>query len=169
MNRRTIVGAIFAILGLSAASGGAEPLVIEGLRPSYSDVAEVRFFLRNAGQQRVYLDSFLPDRFFVERQTDDGATWVRGLAWQCANAGAGSPRSLPPGGSLELSLVSSYAFTLEAPRDHFEAESGEHFPLHGRYRISAIYSVELWGSISQIPKHVQTSVSPVFEVRPPGR
>jgi len=133
------------MVALSPSVARAQPLVFDGLAPIYSDVSEVRFSLRNAGPVRLWLDSFCPDRVFLEKLAADGTTWTRASdMWCCANAGAGTPQSLPPGGSVTLRV---------------------HVPsFRGRYRIRGQYSVELWGNIAQIPKRIETYISPVFEV-----
>jgi hypothetical protein len=70
-------------LGPSAAS--AQTLLFDGLEAIYSDVSEVRFSLRNAGPERLWLDSFCPDRVFLEKLAADGATWTRASEmWCCA-------------------------------------------------------------------------------------
>jgi hypothetical protein len=127
-----------------------EPLVFDGLKSTYSDVSEVRFSLRNAGHVRVWLNSFCPDRVMLEKLAADGTSWTQaGEMWCCANAGAGTPQSLPPGGSVRLHVA--------VP------------PFPGSYRIRGKFSLELWGNIAQIPRHIETYASPVFEVQPTRR
>ena len=124
---------------------GAQLLVFDGLESVYSDVSEVRFSLRNAGAQRLWLDSFCLDRVFLEKLAANGTTWTRASdMFCCANAGAGMPQSLPPAGSVALRVP--------VP------------PFRGRYRIRGQYSRELWGNLAQIPKRIETYVSPEFEV-----
>jgi hypothetical protein len=144
--------------------------VIDGLQPSYSDISEVRMWLRNAGHVRVWLNSFNLDLIDVERQAESSGEWVLGSAFRCANAGAGSPVSLPPGGSVEIPLLYSDAFNLHEAPQHFEADrGGARYPVPGRYRVSARYSVERWASIAEIPKNIEVVVSTVFEVKSRGR
>jgi hypothetical protein len=167
MNRFLVL--TIAVLAVAPALASPQLLVIDGLKPRYTDVFEVRFWVRNVGQERVYLDSFAPNRFVVEKQAEDGATWIVGETWGCANAGAGSPLSLPPGGSVELRLIPSDSFDLRGATTLFVPANGQHVPIVGRYRVSVRYSTDVWGNILQIPKHVDAVVSESFEVRPRGR
>ena len=72
---RVQLAAIVAVLVWSSVAH-AGPLVIDGMRPTYTDASAVHFWLRNAGSVRIYLDSFLADRILVERQAEDGGVTV---------------------------------------------------------------------------------------------
>lgn len=146
MKRRLLLWSAIAAAAISPAAAGDQPLVFDGLESAYSDGSEVGFWLRNAGPLRLYLNSFCPDRVSLERLADDG-TWISGEMWCCANAGVGSPQSLPPGGSVRLRVATPY---------------------RGRFRIRAEYSAEVWGSIVEIPKQIEAVVSPVFDVSRPA-
>lgn len=154
---------------VSAAFAHADPLVIDGLQPGYADVSEVKVWIRNTAGVRVWLDSFNLDRIDVERQVEGSGEWVRRCGFRCGNAGAGSPQSLPPGGSLEVRLLSLDAFAEDEARQSFQADTGAPHPLPGRYRIRVSYSVERWASMAEIPKNIETVVSAVFEVKSRGR
>ena len=159
---------VVALGSATFAHSGA--LEIDGLQPSYSDITEVRLWLFNAGAARVWLNSFNLDRIDVERQAESSGEWILGDGFRCANAGAGTPFSLPPGGSLEIRPLSSGAFDSHEAPQYFEADKGgARYPIPGRYRISASYSVERWASIAEIPKNVEVVVSTVFEVKSRGR
>jgi hypothetical protein len=133
-----------SLVAVEHSAASAQPLVFDELKPMYSDISVVRFSLRNAGSVRLWLNSFCPDRVFLEKLAADGTSWTRASEmWCCLNAGAGTPQSLPPGGSVRLRVPIP--------------------PFPGRYRIRGEYSLELWGNVAQIPKRTETYVSPVFE------
>ena len=169
MKIRIVLANAASGLVLSAVGANAGELAIEGLRPTYANVNEVRIILRNSGPVPVNLDTFQPDILLVERQADSGSAWVRGSAWHCANAGAGTPRSVAPGSTFEVALLSSWAFRPEHTPEYFEPESGGKAPLQGRYRVTVRYSLEPWSDISHVPRDVKTVRSNTFEVKLGGR
>jgi hypothetical protein len=159
-----VVVAAATCLATALSGAHAADLAIEGLRQTYATVSDVRITIRNATRLPISLDSFQPDLLIVERQVDGGSTWVRGAAWQCTNAGNGSPRSVPPAGTVEVPLLKSWAFRPSGHPEYFEPEIGGRLPLRGRYRVTVRYSFETWSSIAHIPKVVKSVVSTVFEV-----
>jgi hypothetical protein len=140
-------------------------LRIEGLQGSYATIDDVRVTLRNVAPVPIYLDSFQPDVFIVERQIDGSESWERGESWNCANAGAGTPRKIPQHGSLELPLRKSWSFQPSKRPSGFETPEGARRPIRGRYRISVRYSREMWTDLVHIPKVVEMVKSSIFEVR----
>jgi len=169
MNIRFVLANAVTGMALSVAGASAGELAIEGLRQTYANVNEIRITLRNSSPFPVNLDTFQPDILLVERQVNGGLAWVQGSAWHCANAGAGTPRTIAPGSTLEVPLLSSWSFRPERTPEYFEPESGGKAPLQGRYRVSVRYSLEPWSDISHVPHHVKTVVSNTFEVKSGGR
>jgi hypothetical protein len=164
MRTRSVLLMTAATCLATAWSGDAADLAFEGLRQTYATVSDVRISLRNTTRLPINLDSFQPDLLVVERQVDGGSTWVLGAAWHCANAGNGSPRSVPPAGTLEVPLLKSWAFGPAGHPEYFEPENGGKLPLRGRYRVTVRYSFETWSDIMHIPKVIRSVVSTMFEV-----
>jgi hypothetical protein len=162
--RAVVVVAAATCLGTAWSGVDAADLVIEGLRQTYASISDVRIILRNTTRLPVNLDSFQTDVLSVERQVDGGSTWVLGDGWRCANAGNGSPRAVPPTGTLEVPLLKSWAFQPLGHPEYFEPETGGKLPLRGRYRVTVRYSFETWSDLMHIPKVVRSVVSSVFEV-----
>ena len=74
----------------------------------------------NVAPFAVYLDSLQMDILVVERLLDGTDSWELGNSWKCANAGAGTPRLISPGGSLDVPLAKSWAYVPSKKPERFE-------------------------------------------------
>ena len=159
------IAAVVVVSALAAQTTG-DGLVFEDFKPTYDTAAAVRFNLRNFGDSPLWLDSSQADMFVVERRRED-LTWETGNNWRCGNAGAGTPRMIDPGDSLEAELLESWAFHSGDESPRFETEDGHERPVSGLYRIVVRYSRREWSDLSHIPEpeEILEVVSPEFVIK----